>query len=273
MNGWHGHLRSARRATEPDVAAVDRVRRHALAAEAPPDRGRRALPWIAAAAFAGLACVAGWLGAHWRGEPDLALSETLAGPGAVAVSPDVRLAFDGTGSVGGTPRAPEIHWTSGRVHVEVTPARGIALVVDTREARVEVVGTGFDVERSALGTEVSVAHGRVNVRCADASAGSLGPGERMVCLPTTAAAWMGRARALAAAGAADADVLDAIDHGLARCAEPSPELGELLVLRLGVLLDAGRPDEARATAERYLASGATERLAEVRAIAEQLRAR
>ncbi|MEQ1506659.1 MAG: FecR domain-containing protein [Myxococcota bacterium] len=264
MSGWDRHLRTVRRHTEPTAPAIERLRRAALAAEDAP-RGRW---WLLLVTVPAVAAVA-WFVAT-RPAPVLA---PVALGGEVRLTEDVALTCDGLGSASGSPSAPRIRWESGDLHVDVTPNRGIDLVVETVEARIEVVGTAFDVRRTALGTTVEVARGRVAVDCRDGGRRILGAGEQVTCLPTTAAAWTGRARALRAADRPDVEVLDAIDRGLALAHAGRPERGELLVLRLGVLIRAGRDAEARDTAEAYLASGETARRAEVRAIAEGLRRR
>ena len=267
MSGWKRHLDGARRWTEPSDGAVARLRSRALDAERGPVRPGVGRWWLAGGTLAAVAAVV----AISRPEPTLPTT-ALAGPSApIQLTDDVRLTFDGLGSAGGSPDEPRIRWESGDLHVEVRPDRGVALVVETEDARIAVVGTAFDVRRSALGTTVAVDHGRVEVACADGTHRTLGAGEALTCLPTSAAAWTGRARALRAAQRPDAEVLEAVDRGLALCDADGPERGELLVLRLGVLIRAGRNAEAARTADEYLSAGFTAREAEVRAIAEQLR--
>lgn len=170
-------------------------------------------------------------------------------------------------------RAPHIHWEAGTLAIDVTPNRGIDLVVETDEGSVQVVGTAFAVTRDALGTHVSVDRGHVRVSCVAGTERALGAGDETTCLPLRAAAWLGRAQALLVAGQPTDDVLDAITHGLALAAPADPASGELVALRIRVLVDAGRYPEALAAAYAYLASGAATRRGEVEALAAELRGR
>ncbi len=170
-------------------------------------------------------------------------------------TPLVALSFQGEGALGGTESAPDIEWRAGVLRVEVEPNKGVKLDVRTREALVRVVGTGFSVDRSALGTTVAVTHGRVSVECTGGASAMLGAGESTVCLPTTAAALLGRARALSEAGAAPSDVLEAVDLGLA--ATPGDSVREELdIARMEALAADGRWSEAWTSATRSLATDA-----------------
>jgi hypothetical protein len=169
--------------------------------------------------------------------------------------PGIVLTYEGKGEVTTWEGKPHVEWRLGRLDVEVEPDKGLDLTVSTREGEVRVVGTGFRVERSPLGTDVSVRHGRVEVRCDGAAARFLGAGESASCLPTSPAGLLGRARQLYEVHAPASDVLSAIDRGM-QTAEGSIET-ELRVLRIRTLLDDGRKDEALADAEAFLA-GTTE---------------
>lgn len=118
-----------------------------------------------------------------------------------ALTRDVHVEVDGSGTAMGTGRELRLTWDAGALGVEVEPGRGVELLVRTPEAEVEVVGTGFDVVRDALGTSVHVRHGRVRVACTGGEASELGPADSTTCLPTSAAGRLGRVRALQARGA------------------------------------------------------------------------
>lgn len=292
MNRWRQHFRAEARATEPDASAVDRLRHRSLwprrvlqTAHPEPGPGavvrlrarhatsqRRAvrlvwaLPLIACAAIGALV---------WVNRPPKVLSEQLEAQALESrtLTEDVHLEFSGTGTVDGTERAPHIRWEAGVLDLDVTPDRGINLVVDTDEGEVAVVGTAFSVTRDALGTLVSVTRGHVRVACHNQAPTVLGAGETATCLPVRAAAWIGRARALLAAGRPADEVLAAVRRGLSLASEGDPATGELVALRIRVLVDAGRYTEALAAANDYLASGASPRRAEVEALAVDLRKR
>lgn len=55
----------------------------------------------------------------------------------------------------------DIYLDQGQLYIEVAPNKEHPLVVHAGDARVKVVGTGFDVRRSPRQLEVSVAHGEV----------------------------------------------------------------------------------------------------------------
>ncbi len=170
-------------------------------------------------------------------------------------TPLVALAFQGEGVLGGNEGAPHIEWRTGTLKVEVEPNRGVKLDVQTREAVVRVVGTGFSVDRSALGTTVAVTHGRVSVACEGGGNSMLGAGEHTVCMPTTAAGLLGRARALTEQGAAASDVLVTIDRGLSTAA-PGPVREELELARVETLAGEGKWSEAYAETSRLVSGGA-----------------
>jgi len=173
----------------------------------------------------------------------------------VQPTPLVALSFQGEGALGGNEGAPHIEWRAGTLKVEVEPNRGVKLDVQTREALVRVVGTGFSVDRSALGTTVAVSHGRVSVACEGGGDSMLGAGEHTVCMPTTPAGLLGRARALTEQGAPGSDVLATVDRGLS-AAKPGAVHEELAVARAEALAGEERWSEAYAEASQLLAEGA-----------------
>ena len=187
----------------------------------------------------------------------------------IALAPEVALHAVGRGHAGGTEQAPLIEWEEGQLSVEVTPERGVNLVVRTPEAVVTVVGTGFTVDRGALGTSVSVRHGKVQVDCVVGSSHLLGADASVECAPTRPAALLGRARAQAARGDSADVVLETLDLA-AQPDAPAPVSGEILALRVEVLRAAGRTPEALQVARQYLSEGHTPRRAEIRHIAASI---
>lgn len=175
----------------------------------------------------------------------------------------VSLTYLGEGDLGGTAVQPRIEWRSGTVQVEVDPNQGVALAVETREALVRVIGTGFSVGRSALGTAVRVSHGRVSVDCKDGTSVMLGAGEHQLCLPTSAAGLLGRARALAELGAAPEDVRAAAERGLAAGPDVAVR-GELQVAQMEAYAAEQRWIEAYGLSGLALASGGGARAEELR---------
>jgi len=189
----------------------------------------------------------------------------------VEPAPAVTLGFQGTGRVTGDERSPRVLWESGTLDVQVEPGQGVALVVETREAEVRVVGTAFSVTSDVLGTRVDVDHGKVAVRCVGSGESLLGTGERHTCLPTTAAGLLGRATALMVQGAPAADLLATANAGLAVEA-PDALRHEFLGRRIRALADLDRDAEALADAERFLDAGLgeKERRTEIRRLAVDL---
>ena len=99
----------------------------------------------------------------------------------------LRLQSQGIGMVGGTEQSPEIAWTTGVLDLDVDPEAGLSVSIQTTDGRISVLGTVFRVERNALGTEVSVREGRVQVDCEDGSSHTLVSDASTLCLPTTGA--------------------------------------------------------------------------------------
>ena len=89
------------------------------------------------------------------------------------------------------------------------------------------------------------------------------------CLPTTAAGWLTRARALEDRGATAAQVLAAADAGVALGADDAVR-SELEVTRMGALLRSGRSGDALAAAEAALPSAGPDRAEELHRAAARL---
>lgn len=256
----------------PGVApgVTGRVRARLARPATAPSRGRLvAVAGVTAAAAAAVLFVA-----------TRALEPAPAPPAPVAIAlaassgwatdaslPYVALSFDGTGAVEGTTDAPKIRWDSGTINVEVASGHGVKLSVETREAEVRVVGTGFTVKRDALGTAVNVRHGRVEVDCGEEVTRVLEVGDAVTCLPRSAAGLLLRARTLYGAGAAPATVLETVERGLAVPDASASVVDELATTRLRVLLDLGRHAEVLRGARTYLASPAALRRSDVELLA------
>lgn len=205
-------------------------------------------------------------------QPPLAMHFESSGQ-AVESHPTERvtLATNGVGQLSGTPQAPVIDLSSGSVKVQVEPNQGIDLRVRTPDGEVQVIGTIFSVDRSALGTAVSVERGKVAVRCTDGTqhAGLL-PGESALCLPTTPEGLLGRAVALRESGANNAEVSTAIDAGLSGATGSTR--AELLALRMDQALQAGEHAAALEDAKAYLDSGESGRREHALRVAARLSA-
>lgn len=229
---------------EPAPYAAARVRARLRAP-------RRRNAWIYAGGGALLAAAAALLVVlATRAHPLTAQLASEAEWSALAPSREVALEYRGTGALSGTTQAPRLQWDQGTLSVEVEPDAGIDLRVQTREADVRVVGTGFDVTRDAMGTTVSVRHGAVAVLCASGENTLLSPGESRTCAPTEAGPLLGRAMALAPTDPAGA--LASADAALA--ASPSPAIAtELVRVRVESLLRLGRAPEALSAVEAALA--------------------
>ncbi len=214
-------VRAWREETEARPDRVDRIARAVASRSAPP------APAWPRWALATAACAAAWL--FWP-HPPTPLSEDLRSTEVVTrtlPADGIVLRYAGAGHL----EDHDVQWASGMLDVEVPPGRGLNLAVHTREAKVEVVGTGFVVERSARGTDVSVRHGRVRVTCVGAEPALLDPGMAQNCPPVSAAALLARARTDREDGAPLPAVLDEVEAALVRADPADPVADELHFLR------------------------------------------
>ncbi len=251
-------------AAEPRPGATERLLSRPRAR--PPAR-RRA--WLLVPALAALALLA-----LWPSKPPQILSGRLDAEERVEepITERVHLGYQGHGALSGTEASIHIFWELGALDVEVEPHAGVALQVQTSEASVQVVGTRFQVRRGPLGTEVTLTRGHVRVTCASGELHELTAPGFASCLPMRPAGMLGRARALRSTGAPNADVLAAIDRGLSLASPGDPATGELIALRLDILVSEHRYDDARQAAEAYLQTGEQARRGEVEQILEILTA-
>jgi hypothetical protein len=265
-------LRASAEAAEPTQIAVARLVRRAkrtldTRGHAPGvGRGTYRFAFVSVLGLAGL-LVAGALLYRRESPPPQTVALAADTPTHLPVGGDVALLYAGRGALDGGAARPRITWEAGELTVEVVPERGVDLVVETPEGTASVVGTAFTVTRDALGTRIAVRRGTVAVQCRDGREARLGAERSLVCLPVRAAGMLARARALEAASAEAADVLEALDAGLRLDPEGGPVRAELAARRIRVLEALRRDDDAAAAADAWLASGETLRRDEVRALA------
>ena len=275
-------LEQFRRDTEPTPQSLSRVEGRVFSAPQPRSWG---IPILAACSL-GLAGLLAWALGPAAEIPEAELSapvavQAAAPPEATALAGEegrttildgkVSLVWKGRGSLGGARLSPVVEWDRGTVEVEVEPKQGIQLSVQTREAMVKVVGTGFEVRRDVQGTAVFVRHGMVEVTCADGGPSVLiGAGQQRLCAPTTAVGMLARARARQSAGTPAAELLPLVEQGLG-AADPSDVVeGELNVMKVQLLQELDRKAEALQTAERYLQNPSAPRVVEMHRVAAAL---
>ena len=164
---------------------------------------------------------------------------------------DLRLRYNGEGTLRGPVASPKLRWDAGSLDVDVDGS----VTVETEEALFTAGEATFSVVRDALGTSLTVRRGRITLGCRGERTQTVGLGRDALCLPVRPAGLLARARALAAAGAPDEAVLQTADLGLARAEAGEVAVGELLAVRLEALLALGRRSEALDAARRYEALG------------------
>lgn len=255
-------LATWREATSASLAAQARVR---ASVQTERSRGTRRV-WMPVLVGLGVAAAAAFA-LRWEPTPapvalTLDAPVTEAPTTQVPVSDEIVATVGGLGAVTGDAKNVHVAWEKGTLSLEVEPERGIQLAVQTDEATVRVVGTGFDVVRDALGTHVSVRHGKVAVACEGGDETLLGAGEARSCLPRTAGGLLGRARALQDRHASNEAQLAAVELGLAR-ASAGPVRDELQFMRLELLIGGGRYDDARSLARSLAEAGSSSRQVDV----------
>jgi|GEM_PF-6126190 len=212
-------LRDGTRATTDDVdQLVSGLGPHVAArALGPPPRKLSRMGWMAGGV---LAIAAGALVVVWTTPPPEAVPLDAAwtaqdGLTVHTLAQGVEVSIDGSGTLGGTSRHPEVAWSRGSISVAVVPGAVDGLTVSTPEARVQITGTEFIVARDALGTHVTVARGSVDVTCGEASTQAVKAGAPpALCLPQTAGGLLGRAQALYDAQAAPTDITASLSAAL-----------------------------------------------------------
>ncbi len=252
IQSFEAQTRAEPEAVERNLAAI----MGAPSRQRPRARGRP-LVWGAATMGLAIAAAALLLVMPTEKPPPMPLAMDLslhASGDVVEPVEGVRLTLSGTGQLGGTTAHPELDWSRGQVHVSVEPGSLDGLTVRTGEGEVRITGTVFSVDRTALGTRVSVERGSVAVACEMGDQHALQAGDEQVCLPTSAGGMLGRAQALEQAGAAAGDVLAALDAGLAMSAGPAV-VTELQFRRAVVLRQQGDLSGAWQQVSTALANG------------------
>ncbi len=246
------------------VDATQRVREGLVRRRAAPSRGR--VVFFGFGAVAGLATMLLFVSV-----PVVPVQSTVTlAAGAITLSDTVSVVAAGSGAATGSASAWRIAWDNGRVDVGVTPEVGAVVAVETREARVEVVGTEFSVDRNALGTAVDVQHGIVRVTCfADGSVHELVAGDALTCIPTSASGLLGRASSLSDAQGAVDDVLATLDAAALLPAD-APVHSEILFQRAAALVQAGRLAEAAVALHEVIVQPAGARSDDARTLAVQV---
>ncbi len=257
-------LRELDEARRPDEATVHRVgqgvRDRLVQRSRTPRRSWLTLAVAGAGALVVLAALLAWPRGPQVVDRPLAAERSEQ----VRLGDEVRVVYEGHGQAIGNDRDLTIHWEQGTLHTEVTPQQGVSLRVQTDEASVRVVGTIFEVRRDALGTEVAVHEGRVELRCRGEEAAPLGAGEQRLCFRSSEAALQACRQAPSAER-----VLAVIERGLTLDGSPASHR-ELELRRVVALRALERPAEALAVAQSYLDAGHQHRRAEMLRIASEL---
>lgn len=256
MTEWKHAELLREHAHQPGEVEIRRVRRRAMQRLS---QRRRPPVWALVPVAAAAIAAAAWLA--WpqaQGPLPLASEDSWSQTDA---RPGVQLAFHGEGQVS----SPSVvSWERGELKVEVEPHRGIEFRVETDEATIRVVGTVFSVERSSLGTSVTVERGQVEVTCQDEPTRSVSTQQSWLCLRSPAAAlhWADSQK-----GSAASEILQVVDRGLARSDPTDPVHDELEVLRIQTLARSGQVGLALEAAVARLDRAAPHRAKEVRQIA------
>lgn len=248
------------------AAEEEEVERLAARLRAAARRRRRwAGPTLGAALLAASVLLAVW-GARPRALDQPLVADT---PTAMTLTAQLHATVDGEGRLTGVPLAPRLDWRRGSLTLDVQPNAGVDLVVTTPEARVQVVGTVFEVQRTPLGTAVRVSRGEVRVFCTAGPEASLTAGQELTCWPHTLGGLLGRVQTLRSERASAEALQATLDRAL-RTEGPAALRGELLTHQLRLHRDEGRTAAAAQTARTYLDEAHPARRAEVEAVLDEL---
>lgn len=199
------------------------------------------------------------------------MDRALAGPQQLALSHGVQLSGDGAGHLTHVDADTDLVWTAGRVTFDVPPGQGLSVAVRTPDARVEVVGTVFSVERGPDGTRASVERGKVRVTCVGQEPALVTAGQDLTCERRRASALLAMARRMEAAGDPSEAVLVTLDTALLDDSAPAPIRQELLYQSAVWLERKGDRAAAIDRLEACLAQGEGLRTIDARERLERLR--
>ncbi|MFH1467759.1 MAG: FecR family protein [Pseudomonadota bacterium] len=260
-------LRALDEALQPDEPAMKRVMA-GLPARRQACRARQRNLRLAMAGGAALAAgLVAWALSHSGPPAPVALSS----PEQATIQPvtGLRLSHEGEGSMAFEEDQLVIDWVRGRLGVDLDPGARRHLEVHSPEARIEVLGTAFTVERDGLGTSLTMARGTVATWCHEQPGPTLSAGATWRCFRSGASA-LHEARTLQGQGAEPAAVRAVVEQGLAIPDTPPGTRDELAVLRIALLSDGGEAGAALEAARAYLATGSALRRPEVELIVARL---
>jgi len=260
-------LRALDDALTPGADAVGTV----IAGVEPLRRRRRTRRRVLRAATAGIAAATLGLVLWAANRQEAPARLALDSPAEASTEPlaGLRLVHEGQGTLDAAGGRLRIDWQEGRLGVDLDPSADRALEVRTPEARIEVLGTAFSVDRDGLGTLLVMERGEVATWCHGRPGPRCTAGSTWRCHRSAAAA-LHAARTLQGEGAPPARILGVVEQGMAI---PEPSQGtreELEVLRIALLADAVDPAAALAAARAYLATGTHHRREEVQLLATDL---
>ncbi len=232
-----------------DAGRLDRVRRQS-AGRREPSFGFPARLGLAGAALAAAALLLFQLRPGPVDDGPVAFSEGEAVD--LAFAEGINITGSAEAVIGGVEGAREIDLTSGGLRFEVTPHQGLHVGVRTEEARVQVLGTVFTVDRDGDGTRVGVERGKVQVDCVGEGTRIVTAEQSATCL--SAQGYLRRGRELLGSASGEA-LLEAIAPAQQLPASVEVRSG-LESLSISALLSAERYEPALSRAESYLADPA-----------------
>jgi len=169
---------------------------------------------------------------------------------SVALGDFVRVDASGHGAVVGQDRTWDLTWDEGAIHVDVVPDQGVALSVNTPDAKVTVVGTVFDVTKDIHGTAVRVARGKVRVECTRGPTHLVTGGHDVRCRPGTPASALRSAHHWLEEGATD-EVLE----DLREMDTPDPVVQAEIIAARADAFGAQQPEMLYQAIDAYLDLG------------------
>jgi ferric-dicitrate binding protein FerR (iron transport regulator) len=183
----------------------------------------------------------------------------------IALVEGVGVQLDGELELRGSDRAPRLRLRGSAV-IDVVPGSVESLVVDSDAAVVRVLGTRFSVREQAQQTSVAVERGKVAVRCATGEQATILPGDQHAC--PNANGLLIQAELARRQGQPAAEVLALVEAGMGFEGFALRERLELM--RMELLLELQRLDQAREAIQAYLARERVAYRDEAERLAERL---